>query len=170
MNSNNNIDRFEFISINGRFIYGYLCLLNTIEHCKYSSLPNELDALYNEFLYSDKLNEWHSKVEEILPSFILDTNGEIPEYFSIETVQRIKEYYKKQPPFLVDMIENLFYLGISNLYVGFNSENSLQYLNLILQTMADHLIPLPDFEKIRYCSIADQEGWGNKDNLINYTS
>lgn len=158
MKSNNYIDRFEFISINGRYIYGYLCLLNVIEHRKYSSLPVELDELYNGFLYSDKLNEWHSKVELILPSFILGTNEEIAEYISIDTVRRIKEYYEKQSLFFVEMIENLFWLGISNLYVGFNSENSLEYLDLIIISMNNHKIPLPDFEKIRHCLITDQEG------------
>jgi hypothetical protein len=162
------INKFSSISIRGRFIYGYLCLINLIEYKKLISPPPELNELFQEFVYSDKLDEWHTKVEDILPSFILDIDEVKNEYFSIDIVYRIKEYYKQHPSFLVDMIEDLFWLGISNLYVAYSSENSLKYLKLLLEKMNKQYAPLPDFKKIEKCSITQRNGWGEYDDLKNY--
>lgn len=159
------INEFASISIRGRFIYGYLCLMNSIDYNKLIELPSELNALFQEFVSSDKLDEWHTKVEDILPSFILDIEKIEHSYFSMGDVERIKEYYKKQPSFFVDMIDDLFFLGISNLYVAYSSESSLKYLTLIFEKMNQQSVPLPDFEKVKKCSITKNDRWGECDDL-----
>lgn len=128
----------------------------------------ELNELFKEFISSDRLDIWHTKVEDILPSFILDVEVINNEYFPANIIEEIKCYYKKQPPFIVDIIENLFWLGISNLYSGYDSENSLKYLGLILEKMDEQSFALPDFEIIRGCSVNERHGWGELDDLNNY--
>ena len=162
------IDKFSPISIRGRFIYGYLCLLNSIDHNKLIALPFELNELFQEFVSSNGLDEWHTKVEDVLPSFVLNVDEVNNEYFPLDVVDRVKEYYTRQPSFFVDMIENLFWLGISNLYVAYSSENSFKYLKLILEKMNEQSIPLPDFEKVKECSITQSDSWGKHDDLKKY--
>lgn len=57
----------------------------------------------------------------------------------------------RQPPFIVEVIGDLFYLGISNLYVSYESENSLKYLTSILRIMQMNNVNLPDFQVILDC-------------------
>lgn len=162
------IDKFSLISIRGRFIYGYLCLMNSIDYNKLIPLPSELKELFQEFVSSDRLDEWHTKVEDILPSFVLDVDEVKNEYFPLDIVDRIKDYYKKQPTFFVDMIDDLFWVGISNLYVAYSSESSLKYLELLLGKMNEQFVPLPDFGKVEKCSITQRHGWGEYDDLKKY--
>lgn len=168
MKNNVSANDFELISINGRFVYSYLCLDNAIKHNGHSILPIELYKLLAEFLSSKKLDEWHSRVEDILPSFVVDMEEVKSKALPTNVVKTIKEYYAKERPFIVDIIEDLLWLAVSNLSVGFDSDHSLKYLRLILAKMKEHSIPLPDFSKIEHCSISQNGGWGNDDDLTNY--
>lgn len=163
-----NIQYFNDISIRGRFIYGYLCFRNSIQNSNSNVIPLELNQLFEEFVVSEKLDAWHTKVEDVLPSFILNVEQPTTEYFDNSVVNKIKQYYCEQPPFIAEIIENLFWLGISNLYVAYSSENSLKYLKAILEIMDSESLPLPDFGVIERCSASQRHGWGESDSLSNY--
>lgn len=162
------VNLFSQISINGRFIYGYLCLNNAIKNSRSDELPFELEELCQEFVSTDKLDNWHTKVEDLLPSFLLDTVEIKGEFFHLDTIEKIKLYYQKQPLFIVNIIENLFWLGISNLYTSYRSDYSLKYLKIIIEKMNEYKLELPLFETIKNCSSSEKHGWGNPDNLRKY--
>jgi hypothetical protein len=163
-----NLENFSSISTRGRFIYGYLCIREAIKHCELSVLPLELDELFHEFVSSDRLDVWHEKVEDILPSWIIDSDRVDSKVFSIDVVTRIMSYYRLQPKFLVDMIDKLFWMGIANLYVAFNSEKTFKELASIVRIMEENSVPLPEFDKVKNCSANQRGGWGQQDNLRNY--
>jgi hypothetical protein len=165
-----NINSFSNISIRGRFIYGCLCLNRIIYFQKLSKLPEELDNLLHEFLTSDKLDDWQFKVNDILPSFLLETNKIDNEYFTQEVVLKVKNYYISQPDYFVDFVDNLFFIGLSNLYIDFNTEYTLSYLKLLLQTMEKYVVPLPDSKLIVECSIEQRHGWGDCSDLDYFLS
>lgn len=160
-----NVNHFSSISIRGRFTYGCLCLYRLIYFQRIPKLPVELDILLHEFISTEQLDDWQHKVNDILPSFILETDEIENEYFTNEVIVKVKKYYLNQPDFFVEFLENLFFVGLSNLYIEFNSEYSLSYLKLLLQTMEKYAVPLPDSNLISNCSIEQHHGWGNQDHL-----
>lgn len=159
------IDKFELISIRGRFIYGFLCMMNEITYNNSDKLPIELDSLFHEFVSSDKLDDWHSKVEDVIPSYIYDKAEDKSDFFSSQSIQEIKNFYASQPSYIVETIDDLIWLGVSNLYSGFNSEKSLKCLKSILEKMYKYAVPLPSFEIVKDCSVSQRHGWGNSDDL-----
>lgn len=150
------INSFNAISIRGRYIYGYLCLLELINNKKIEPLPIELKNLIYEFVSSNQLDIWHSKVEVIVPSFILGTT-DIEEDLS---VSNITSYYKKQPDFFNVVLEELFWIGISNLYGSFDNKISLQYLSTIFDILKKENISLPNYKIVEQCSVTQDRGWG----------
>jgi hypothetical protein len=158
------INNFNSISIRGRYIYGYLCLLESISNKKLEPLPNELRGLIYEFVSSNQLDIWHSKIEVIMPSSILEAR-------SIEndlSVSNIIAYYKKQPNFFNILLEELFWIGISNLYGKFDNKISLQYLSAIFDILKQENIPLPDYKIVERCSVTQDRGWGIKTDMENF--
>jgi hypothetical protein len=158
------INRFNSISIRGRYIYGYLCLLEALNNKQLEPLPVELRNLIYEFVSSNQLDIWHSKVEVIVPSYILDTI-DIEEDF---LMSNIFLYYKKQPEFFNIILEELFWIGISNLYGSFDNEISLQYLSTIFDILKKENIHFPNFEIVEHCSVLQDRGWGFKTDMENF--
>ena len=75
MTKNELISYFDNISINGRYVYSYLCLRSAINESGLTEeIPEFLNNVLNEFVESDRLDLWQEKVDELLPSYILDTN------------------------------------------------------------------------------------------------
>ncbi len=163
-----NNNKFDSISISGRYIYAYLCLLNAIKEQKLEPLPDELEDLIHEFVSSNLLDVWHGKVENILPSFILDDDNHENKHLSLKIVIKIKGYYIRQPAFLVSIIDDLFWLGISNLYSSYKSEISFSYVIGIIETMNKEKISLPSFNKIENCSVEERKGWGELTDMQKY--
>ena len=117
---------------------------------------------------SNRLDIWHTKVEDILPSFILNMEDIKNEYFAVDIITKIELYYKGLPSFIVDLIENAFWIGISNLYSGYKSQETLKYLKLVIKKMTEKHLVLPDFEIVSKCSAMQRHGWGEHDDLNNY--
>lgn len=162
-------DMFEPISINGRFIYGYLCVRNAIAAKGLSLLPSTLDQLFHDFVLLTSLDEWQSKVDEILPSYLLDDERvKQMGYFEAAETEKIRTYYINQPAFLTELIDELLWIGLANLYGGYNSKFTMGYLKRILLIMTNNSIPLPYFDLIKHCLVSKDKGWGEKDNLQHY--
>ena len=161
-------NKFDSISIRGRYTYGYLCLLNALKEQELEPLPDELKDLIHEFVSSNQLDIWHSKVEDILPSFLIDNDNKKINLLSLKVVMKVKEYYIRQPVFLVSIIEDLFWLGITHLYCAYKSEESLSYLAGIFEQMNKEKITLPNFNKIKDCSVEERNRWGNLVDMQKY--
>ncbi|WBX75074.1 hypothetical protein PG911_10435 [Tenacibaculum ovolyticum] len=170
------INNFNSISISGRYIYGYLCLLNSIKNKQEEKLPNELDVLLKEFVESNELDGWHEKIEEVLPSVIMQKDYEIGYYEVIDSsfYDVLKEYYEKLSDETLKIIDDLFTIGFSNLYGEFDSSESMEYLKNIIDLMSENNLKLPDFNIVENCSVTQRNGWGDltklDDYLINYNS
>jgi hypothetical protein len=153
---------FHQISIRGRYVYCYLCLKNTINNKSLEDIPEFLDVILRTFTMSSRLDDWQGEVDEVMTSIILDVQNAESYYklISNQQVLELRKYYLKNM-LVADMIENLIWLGISNLYGGFNSSNTFQYVKKTMNLMNDNRIELPDFSVISSCSVNDRGGWGN---------
>lgn len=166
------LNKFHTLSIRGRYIYGYLCLQNVIELKHLDEVPEELDNVIREFLPTDRLDLWHEKAEELLPSVILNNENarEFYEYNSYDSVLKLKQYYEVQPQIICDIVEELIWLGISNLYGGFDTDISFGHLKVIIDLLVKCQIDLPDFNIVKTCSVVERNGWGDRTSMSNFVN
>ncbi len=163
---------FENISINGRYIYAYLCLRNSINTLSLNKeIPCLLNSVLVEFVESKRLDLWQEKVDEVMPSYILDKkhNKDAYEFIDYEQIIQIREYYLEQPQIIIDIYENIFWLGVSNLYGGFDTKITMPYLKGIISDLISFKINLPDMNIVKDCSILDHHGWGNRTKMNIYS-
>jgi hypothetical protein len=164
------ITNFNKVSISGRYIYGYLCLLGSLDYYNEPKLPNQIDLLLKEFVQTDVLEVWHENIEELLPSIILqkDFNSGYFEVIDNNLYDVVRDFYLGLRKVSLEILNNLFALGFSNLYGAFDSSDSMEYLENIIILMKDNEIELPSFEIIKNCSVKQRNGWGNLTNMDNY--
>jgi hypothetical protein len=164
------INKFHDISINGRFIYGYLCLRKAIDKTGAEHLPDILLEMIYEFVSSNNLDSWQQRADEVLPSTVMDEiNGEdYYKFLNMETVIVYRKYYKNQPILIKELIEELLTLGMANLYCGFDSNITYPHVEEIIKLMEDHKIQLPEFSIIEHCSVGERHGWGEGVNMSDF--
>lgn len=158
----NRIEDFNKISISGRYIYGYKCLLSVVDQREKVKILGSLDDILKEFVSTNRLDKWHEKAEEIPPSVILNEKLGVDYYEFIEysMVLELREYYKFQCDDYLFILENLINIGVVNLYGAFSSEISLAPLKRIVERMTHSNRSLPKFESIENCSVTERKGWG----------
>ncbi|WP_423735444.1 hypothetical protein [Chitinophaga caseinilytica] len=156
------MEKFHSLSITGRYIYGYLCLMHVIEHGNVMPLPESLGIVLKEFVESEKLDKWQDEAESYLPSNILEERIDIKPFKSIlkERREELALYYLSQKEPFTKVLEALIWLGISNLYVGFDTSITFTYIETIVRLLLDYGIALPDFEKVETCHVTQKGGWG----------
>jgi hypothetical protein len=156
------IDKFHQISIRGRYLYCYLCLRNVIISESFEEIPEFLNVILKNYTATSRLDTWQDSIDEVLPSVILNQENGINHYklISYEQVLDLRRYYSKNE-LVTDVIENLIWLGISTLYVGFNSNTTFGYVKDVIGLMNAHKIDLPDFSIISSFSVNERGGWGN---------
>jgi len=156
------MEDFHKISIRGRYIYCYLCLRNIINIKGLEDIPEFVNTILRSFTSSSRLDEWQSEVDEVMPSIVLDEKNDETYYklISYEQILGLRRYYLENK-LVADTIENLIWLGISNLYGGFKSSDTFQYVKKTINLVNDNRIELPDFSVISSCSVNDRGGWGN---------
>jgi len=156
------IEKFHQISITGRYIYCYLCLRNVIVIKSSESIPEFLDVVLKSYTNASRLDIWQNSTDEVLPSVILDQKNEANRFKVISYEQvLILRYYYSQNELVAKVIENLIWLGMSNLYGGFDSNITIEYVKDIIGLMNDNKIKLPDFAIINSCSVNERRGWGD---------
>ncbi|SHE56156.1 hypothetical protein [Chryseobacterium takakiae] len=155
---------FNNISINGRYIYGYKCLLEFLKNKDLPRLPVRLEKDIEEFVSSNTLEFWHENIEEVLPTIILNNTYDSGYYEIIEYNYYIEllEYYTGLNNECLTLIDNLLYIGINNLYGQFKSELTLNYLEDIILIMKRNQIELPQINHIFSLTIDQKNGWGNR--------
>lgn len=76
-------------------------------------------------------------------------------------------YYKTQPKIIIDLIENLIWLGMSNLYGAFDTNISLAYLNNIIELLSVYNVDLPSALFLSQYPVEDEGGWGKTQKFPN---
>lgn len=154
---------FESISITGRYIYGYLCLIIYLKEKSDIFLPSKLNVLIKEFVKKNDLEKWHEKAEEILPSFIFENEFKTGcyEFIDDEFYFELKRYYSSIDANSLGLIENLLLLGSSNLYGAFESDITMKYLLNIIEIIKNNKYNLPDINVVLGCLVTQKGGWGD---------
>jgi len=163
------LNEFHRISINGRYIYCYLCLNNAIVAKNLEDIPEFLDTILKTFPASSRLDDWQSEADEVMPSRLFEPQIDKTHYNAIsqEQILTLKEYYQKNELAAI-LVETLLWLGISNLYGGFNSNITFKELESVIETMNDNKITLPDFSIVSSLSVDENSGWGNRVNMNDF--
>ena len=166
----NFINKFHSISITGRYIYGYLCLLQVIKAKQLKPLPIELEKIIIQFVSTNSFDLWQEEVDLFIPSRVIDENNDLSanDILPEEIKLNLKKYYLSQPKILIDIIESVIWLGMSNLYGEFKSEITLPYITDIIKLLINENIELPDFNLINKCSISQRKGWGDITVMDNF--
>jgi hypothetical protein len=164
------MNKFSNITIRGRYIYGYLCISNMIPKYNLPSLPDKLNQTIKTFTISVELDEWLLFAEEVIPSTVLENynNEKYFEHFLISDIIELREYYVLIPDQLLNIIEELIRLGISNIFAAYNSEDSMPHIMKIIEIMNTSNTDLPNFEIISDCIIKNGDGWGNECDMEKY--
>ncbi len=144
--------------------------MNVISSKKAEQLPDELNDIISSFLPTDRLDLWQNKADEVLPPVVLnsDNKQEFYKFVSNESIIHIREYYKSQPAIILDVIENIIWLGLSNLYCGFNSNHTIEYIKDIIELMIKEGVDLPAFDKVKMLSVSERRGWGEYTEIQKY--
>ncbi|WP_156173313.1 hypothetical protein [Chryseobacterium gallinarum] len=163
-------DFFNNISINGRYIYGYLCLNSFFSSKNTPDLPESLKKDIEEFVSSDRLDIWHENIEEVLPSIIINNsfNSGYYEIIDEKYYNDLREYYTNIGSDSCNLIENLLNIGASNLFGAFDSTISIKYLNNIISILKDNNVYLPDPERVAALNVEEKNGWGNTVSMKDY--
>lgn len=159
-----NIELFHSVSIKGRYFYGYCCLLNTIQKYKLEQIYKPLDTILQNFVETDQLDDWQERVDEFMPSRILEVD--FPLSHCVASMDKISngliKYYSEQPFVVLNIIEELIWLGISNLYGGFDSKHTFPYIIQIVKYLEEENIDLPNESILSRFPVSEDRGWGQR--------
>ena len=102
------------LSIRARLAYGAYCLEIALNGYKEEScLVKLIDKIW-EFTLSSSLDDWQSEINDMSPHCILDpTPGALDDfnYMTKEEGLALYEAYKKLPPFIVSIIDEVINIG-----------------------------------------------------------
>jgi len=159
------INNFKTISIRGRVAFGILCLESAFQN--ENKLNNQavkylLDHLW-EFTASSELDEWLHKMEIITPDFLVLSNYEdASEIMNKAEYKGLINLYSSLPEYLVLLIEQTIWIGISNIYenTGDFSKRSLDALNVVLISSIKNNLEIPSFNQVSFSKFKQFNGWG----------
>jgi len=159
-----NIELLHSVSIRGRYFYGYCCLLNTIQKYKLEPIYKPLDIILKSFVETDQLDDWQGRVDEFMPSRILEVD--FPLIHCVASTDKksngLIKYYSEQPFVVLNIIEELIWLGISNLYGGFDSKHTFPYIKQIVKYLEEENIDLPNEGILKIFPVSEDRGWGER--------
>ncbi|WP_208094580.1 hypothetical protein [Mucilaginibacter agri] len=126
-------------------------------------IPVFLDNLLKEFTNSSKLQDWQDGADDIMPSRLFEEENDVNHYKVISRAQalNLKHYYLKNE-LAAEIIEILTWVGISDLYVAFNSKKTFDCVMEVIEILNSNGVELPDFSIVSSCSINENGGWGNR--------
>ena len=159
------------ISIRGRFAFCMACLRNAMqqEGIPMSKLQQVFDRL-NSFLTTTKLDEWEQYVVEISPDTIFDEHpdNDFDDYKTLNRtdLEKMKDIYLTLPKNIVELLDLIVSVGISNLYGGTGeySEHTLKPAMLVIELMRKAGYKMPDISLYQQYSFQENNGWGNAQN------
>jgi hypothetical protein len=161
---------FKEISTRGRVAFAICCLENVIK--KQNLVQNDesektiLQQLWH--FTTDNMALWEMQIGELIPFVIMnDISYEYIddfEFFSPIICGKFQAYYKKCHKYTLDIINLIYDLGRTNLYITINKdelkEASLPYLQKIIDLMIENDVLLPDINLFIKFSITENNGWG----------
>ncbi|WP_259016787.1 hypothetical protein [Emticicia fluvialis] len=157
---------FKRISIRGRVAFSIVCLENSIKHFQLSELEWDflLKLLWN--YTSINMGTWHYQVAECIPRGVLNDTDDLSDLDFLSETQfwSLNQLYKKCNNELLEIIDLIFFIGISDLYSSIEnySPQTIEYLQEILLIMNKHKIPLPPVNMFYQFSITEYNGWGRE--------
>ena len=160
---------FHQISIRGRYIYCYLCLRSVIISKGLEDIPEFLNVILKTFTISSKLDDWQDVADDVMPSRLLEQENDVEHYkvISYQQVLSLRSYYLNNK-LATEVIENLIWLGITNLYVGFNSSYTFECVKNIIEILNNNNVELPKFSIIKSCLVTEKGGWGNNVDMDDF--
>lgn len=170
------LERLKLVSIRGRMAFGTRCLEIALARYGYEEpvLRILLKRLY-EFVESEqKLNSWDRRITDVAPMSILDEHPDnyLDEYETIteEQALALKGVYQSMAHEVIDLIDSVIYIGLSNLYGGVDeySPSSLSKVARVISTMSSLDLPVPDVSPYMMSPFTELGGWGKRRSMSEY--
>ena len=139
------------------------------EHIDTRDLTLVLERM-NEFLSTDKLDEWEKRAVEVSPDTIFDNHPDNNfadyETLSVTELIQLKAAYEKLPSAIISLVDSTLSVGLSNLYggTGLYSEHSLLPTMEVIDLMKRNEYAIPSLEAFTRFTYADNNGWGFPEN------
>lgn len=159
------ITSFKKVSINGRYAYGLVCLENAFQKEKvhHAQMKPLVDFLWT-FTTSSKLDLWQGEVDELCPETILDSRTDFHDLdiLSYDEAVLYKSFYESLPAYLIELIDTVMWIGLSNLYVGIGTYSSSSYEQLVIlvSLCEENKVPQPALDVFQASSFNEMNGWG----------
>lgn len=133
-------------------------------------LPISLENDLEEFVSSNLLDDWQAKIEEIIPSFILANvySSRYFEYTTEENYIKLRSYYNCLDSNATTIIENIIWIGASNIYSNFDSNLSMEYFLKAIDIILGSNISLPEVSIVESLNISQDGGWGKRTQMKNF--
>lgn len=164
-----NANEFKEISTRGRVAFAICCLENVMK--KQNLLQNDpsektiLQQLWH--FTTDNMALWELQIGELIPFVIMeDVSYDVKDFgfFSLRMHDMFKAYYKRCYKYTLDIIDLIYDLGRTNLFIAINNdelkEASLPYLQEIIDLMIENHISMPNIDLFKKYPITENNGWG----------
>lgn len=166
-----NTDEMREISARGRVAYAICCLENILNF-KNAPQRDEVEKTLLQQLWhftTDNMALWQHQVGEMIPFVVNDENqynNNDFEFLSYSFFNRLREYYKGCDKVILVVINLIYELGTTNLYVPIDNdklrESTLENVQKIIDLMEQNQIPLPEINLFKAFPITENKGWGRK--------
>lgn len=162
---------FLEISTRGRMAFSLSCLENAV---KYQNLKinDDCEKLLLQQLWhftSDNIGLWDIQVGELIPYVVseeIDYSIKDYNYFSRKVHDRLQDYYKRCDKYFLEIIDLIYELGKTNIFIVINNtdlkEASLPFLQEIINLMIENNIPLPNTKLFEKFSVSENYGLGRE--------
>ncbi|MFH7015146.1 hypothetical protein [Flavobacterium sp. FlaQc-47] len=163
----------EFIDIStrGRVAFSINCLENSI-NCQNLRISNDCEKLLLQQLWhftSDNIALWELQIKELIPFVVSEEVDYLIKdynYFSKKVHDILQNYYKQCNKYVLDIIDLIYELGKTNVFVNIDSndlkEATLPLLQEIIDLMMKNNMSLPNIKLFEKFSISENNGLGRE--------
>ena len=163
---------FKEISTRGRVAFAICCLENAMKRQNLFQNDEAEKTILQQLWHftADNMALWELQIGDLIPFVVMDDISyeyiEDFEFFSPVICRKFQNYYKKGNKYTLDIIDLIYNLGRTNLFVVINNEKlkeaSLPYLQNIIDIMIENEIPFPDINLFKKFPITENKGWGRE--------
>ncbi len=159
-------EKIKRMSIRSRMAFATTCveILLKKENVKGALIDHILRNLW-KFTSEENLEDWDKASREYSPYFILGDpiqNADELSYISMFRYNNLKKLYASMPKYMVNLINEAFLLGASNIYAetGEYSSYTLKHTNNVIQILKKKKFDIPELESFLRSTFDELDGWG----------
>lgn len=163
-------NEFKEISTRGRVAFAICCLENAMKKQNLFQNDESEKTILQQLWHftTDNMALWELQIGDLIPFVVMNDISyeyvEDFEFFSPTICRKFQRYYEKCQKYTLDIIDLIYDLGRTNLFVTINNdelkEASFPYLQKIINLMIENHISMPNIDLFKKFPITENNGWG----------